>query len=51
MRLRDAEEAVVDRQLVGEVQVGAADAAAKRGLQTAGTEGNVLLGVGKEEAG
>ena len=50
MRLRDDEYPVMNRKLVGEVQVGSACRRAQRGLQASGPERNVLLGIGVEEA-
>ncbi len=51
MSLGKGEDAIVNRKLIGEVEVAAADAAAERGLQSACAEGNVGLEVLKEEAG
>jgi hypothetical protein len=48
--LGDAEETIVDGEVIGKVEIGGSGWSAQRGLQSAGAEGDVLFGVGKEEA-
>ena len=51
MSLGEGEDAIFDRELIRKVEIAAADAAAERGLQASGAEGNVGFKILKEETG